>query len=162
MEESQCAIACFQETKCTSFDIRTIRNFCPKRFGCFAFSPSLGASREILAVCNSSVFVGTLLEVQQYDVVIEFVSRKNNEQWTLVSVYGPFQGEERDMFVGWLYNLHIPLGKHWLQVGYFNFIRSIENRNLPGGDLNDIFIFNEIIGHPCLLELPLKGRSFTW
>lgn len=33
---------------------------------------------------------------------------------------------------------------------------------MPGGDLNDIFIFNEIIGHLGLLELPLKGRSFTW
>uniref|UniRef100_A0A453NQ47 Uncharacterized protein n=1 Tax=Aegilops tauschii subsp. strangulata TaxID=200361 RepID=A0A453NQ47_AEGTS len=28
--------------------------------------------------------------------------------------------------------------------------------------VNDIFIFNEIIGHLGLLELPLKGRRFTW
>ena len=41
-------------------------------------------------------------------------------------------------------------------------IRSFENRNLPGGDINDMFIFNEIIGHLGLLELPLKGRKFTW
>lgn len=95
-------------------------------------------------------------------MVVEFASRQNNEHWTLVSVYGPCHGEARDIFVSWLYNLHIPLGQHWLLVGDFNFIRSIENRNLPAGDLNDIFIFNEIIGHLGLLELPLKGRSFTW
>ena len=41
-------------------------------------------------------------------------------------------------------------------------MRSIENRNQPGGDVNDIFLFNEIIGHLGLLELPLKGRAFTW
>nr|XP_045086367.1 uncharacterized protein LOC120967116 [Aegilops tauschii subsp. strangulata] len=38
----------------------------------------------------------------------------------------------------------------------------MDNRNLPGGDLNDMFIFNEIIGHLGLLELPIKGRSYTW
>lgn len=63
MDESQCAIACFQETKCTSFDIRTIRKKNPRRFDCFAFSPSVGASGGILVVWNSSVFVGSLLEV---------------------------------------------------------------------------------------------------
>ena len=47
-------------------------------------------------------------------------------------------------------------------VGDFNFIRSLDNRNLPGGDVNDIFIFNEVIGHLGLLELPLKGIRFTW
>ena len=52
--------------------------------------------------------------------------------------------------------------KNWLLLGDFNFIRSLDNRNLPGGDINDIFLFNEIIGHLGLLELPLKGRRFTW
>ena len=47
-------------------------------------------------------------------------------------------------------------------LGDFNFLRSVDNRNLPGGDINDMFIFNEIIGHLGLLELPIKGRSYTW
>ena len=47
-------------------------------------------------------------------------------------------------------------------LGDFNFIRSDENRNKPGGDVNEIFLFNDIIGHLGLIELPLKGRSFTW
>jgi hypothetical protein len=46
-------------------------------------------------------------------------------------------------------------------MGDFNFVRSQENRSQPGGDPNDIFIFNELISHLGLLELPLKGRSFT-
>jgi hypothetical protein len=41
-------------------------------------------------------------------------------------------------------------------------MRSIENRNKPGADMNDIFLFNEIISHLGLIELALKGRSFTW
>ena len=57
LDESHCAIACFQETKCASFDFRSIRSFCPKRFDIFAFSPFEGASGGILIVWNSS-FLG--------------------------------------------------------------------------------------------------------
>ena len=79
-----------------------------------------------------------------------------------MSVYGPCDGPLRDDFVHWLYHLTIPPTEHWLLLGDFNFIRSMDNRNLPGGNVNDIFLFNEIIGHLGLLELPLKGRSYTW
>jgi hypothetical protein len=86
----------------------------------------------------------------------------NGAVWNLVNVYGPCQGIERDLFVDWLYHLHIPELSNWLLLGDFNFIIYEDNRNRPGGNLNDMFLFNEIIAHLGLLELPLKGRAFTW
>lgn len=86
----------------------------------------------------------------------------NNDSWTLVCVYGPCHGVERDNFVSWLYSLQIPSEDNWLILGDFNFIRAQDNRNKPGGDINDMFLFNEIIGHLGLLELPIKGRAYTW
>ena len=50
----------------------------------------------------------------------------------------------------------------WMVLGDFNFIRAPDNRNRPRGHINDMFIFNEIIGHLGLDELPLKGRSYIW
>jgi hypothetical protein len=47
-------------------------------------------------------------------------------------------------------------------LGDINFIRSPSNRNKPGGDINNIFLFNEAISYLGLVELPLKGRKFTW
>lgn len=108
------------------------------------------------------LFFGQLLEAQSYGLVIRFTSVHNSESWTLVTVYGPCQDQLRDDFAYWLYHLHIPVDDKWLFLGDFNFIRSLDNRNRPGGDINDIFSFNEIIGHLGLLELPLKGRAFTW
>ena len=108
------------------------------------------------------MFIGTLVESNHFSITISFTSVHNADVWTLVSVYGPCQGPMRDEFVQWLYDLNIPDGDNWLLLGDFNFIRSLENRNRPGGDLNDIFLFNEIIGHLGILELPLKGRAFTW
>lgn len=162
IEESQCAVICLQETKCDFFDQRLIRKFYPRHFDNFVYSPSVGASEGILVLWNSAIFSGTLVETQRFGIVVNFTSAHNSQKWTLVNVYGPCQGPLRDDFVSWLYNLVIPFEEHWLLVGDFNFIRSLENRNLPGGDIHDIFIFNEIIGHLGLLELPLKGRSFTW
>ena len=96
------------------------------------------------------------------EIRIAFNATHNNEVWTLVNVYGPCKGPERDDFVQWLYDLNIPSNEHWLILRDFNFIRPTEDRNKPGADMNDIFLFNSIISNLGLLELPLKGRKFTW
>jgi hypothetical protein len=111
---------------------------------------------------NSSIFTGVLLDTKRFGIILSFTSSHNNAQLTLVTFYGPCHGAERDNFVSWLYNLQIPIDANWLILGDFNFIRSQDNRNMRGGDLNDMFLFNEIIGHLGLLELQLKGRKFTW
>ena len=107
-------------------------------------------------------FEGKLIEAKPFGIIVEFLSKHTSEVWKLVTVYGPCQSPARDEFVQWLYNLDINCDDKWLLLGDFNFMRSLENRNLPGGNVNDIFLFNEIIGHLGLIELPIKGRQFTW
>jgi hypothetical protein len=109
---------------------------------------------------NSSIFSGLLLEVKRFGVIVNFTSMHNNDSWNLCCVYEPYKCEERQLFVSWLYNLQIQTNSNCL--GDFNFIRSHENRNKPGGDVHEMFLFNEIIGHLGLLELPIKGRCYTW
>lgn len=52
--------------------------------------------------------------------------------------------------------------ENWLIVGDLNFYRSLEDRNKPGGNLNDINLFNEVISNLGLIEIPLKGRKYTY
>lgn len=47
-------------------------------------------------------------------------------------------------------------------MGDFNFMRSLDNRNLSGGDVDDVMQFDEIISNLSLMELPIKGRQYTW
>jgi hypothetical protein len=82
--------------------------------------------------------------------------------WTLVVVYGPCRQPARDSFVSWLYSLEIDDDEFWLLVGDFNFYRYAENRNKPGGNFNDRLVFNNVISHLGLVELLVKGRSYTW
>jgi exonuclease III len=49
IDESECDVICLQETKCETFNWRSIRKFCPKRFDSFVFSPSVGASGALLS-----------------------------------------------------------------------------------------------------------------
>lgn len=75
---------------------------------------------------------------------------------------GPCAGELRDEFVSWMNTIEIDIDQNWIFMGDFNFIRSVQNRNLSGGDMNDIVIFNEIISNIGLVEISLRGMSFTW
>lgn len=61
-----------------------------------------------------------------------------------------------------MFDLVIPPTEDWLLLGDFNFIRSPENRNKPGGNVQDMFTFNDFIREQHLTELPIKGRRFTW
>jgi hypothetical protein len=47
-------------------------------------------------------------------------------------------------------------------VGDFNLYRSPNDRNKPGADFAEMFMFNEPISKLGLVELPLRGKRFTW
>jgi hypothetical protein len=91
-----------------------------------------------------------------------FTPSHNLLSWTLVVVYGPCRQPARDNFINWLHNLAIDDEDFWLLMGDFNFYRFADNRNKPGGNYNDFLVFNNISSHLGLIELPIKGRSYTW
>lgn len=50
----------------------------------------------------------------------------------------------------------------WIIVHDFNLCRSPEDRNQPGGDHQEMYLFNEAISKLGLVDIPLKGRRYTW
>ena len=162
IEESLAAIICFQETKRGEIDLSFIRNFVPKRFDQFAYVPSEGASGGLLVIWVGNRFLGQLVQQESFGLVIQFTSKLSLEQFTLVNVYGPCDGIARENFIAWLFSLDFDDEDHWLIIGDFNFYRYSESRNRPGANLADIETFNEVISYLGLIELPIKGRAFTW
>lgn len=162
INQSGCNAICLQETKRMHFDMSFIRSFCPKRFDKFLFVPSRGASGGIITIWNSSVLEGTLVFSDIFAIGVSFTSKLSGQVWSLYNIYGPCRGDDRQKFIDWLCDLDIPDDDDWLLVGDYNFIRSTQNCNKPGGDNNDILLFNDIIRSQELIEIPLKGRSFTW
>lgn len=125
-------------------------------------SPLGGASGGILTIWNSSMFTGDVVVNEDSALAIRFTSTLSAQTWTLFNIYGPCSGVERDTFTNWLYNLDIQADEDCLLLGDFNYIRGPENRNKPGGNHNEMFTFNDIIRTQNLIELPLKGRAYTW
>ena len=48
IDESNCDIFCFQETKKENFDLAFVKKFAPRKFDQFIFSPSVGALGGII------------------------------------------------------------------------------------------------------------------
>jgi hypothetical protein len=46
-------------------------------------------------------------------------------------------------------------------VGDFNLMRSPDNRNRPGGNLNDMLLFNDVIHHLDLVKIPLNMEQYA-
>ena len=65
----------------------------------------------------------------------------------------------RHIFLQWLKNIQMPAKVDWLIVGDFNLIRKPENRNKPGGDILDMFLFNKALSTLGVVELPLYGKK---
>jgi hypothetical protein len=162
IEESACSLFCFQETKKEEIDAMFLHKFAPRRFDCFDFCPSDGASGGILVAWCSCVFSTITIDSQVFALRLHVTSVHNLSAWNLITVYGPTREPARLNFVSWLYSLDIPTDEHFLILGDFNFYRSTSNRNRPGGNVNDMLVFNDIIHNLGLIELPLKGRSCTW
>lgn len=158
---SGCTVIFLQETKRMHFNQTFIHSFCPKRFDKIEYVPSRGASAGIATIWSSAVFDGNVVFSDIFALGISFHSKLSGHSWCLYNIYGPYDGEDRETFTNWLYDLDIPDSDDSALVGDFNFIRSIQNRNKLGGDNNDILLFIDIIRSQALVEITLKGRSYT-
>lgn len=95
-----------------------------------------------------------------YALSIEFTSLHDNVHWILTNIYAPCTHPEKRDFIQWFKNINMPDVVDWIILGDFNLCRSPNDRNQPGGDHMDMYLFNEAISYLGLVEIPLKGRRF--
>jgi exonuclease III len=160
--ESSCNVLCMQETKRESFDSNYLRNFCPRRLNQFIFSPSIGNSGGLITIWNGNAFSGTLIDQSSFHITVKLTCLLSSQIWYITNIYAPCTNEGRNDFAQWLSSLDSSPYELWIIMGDFNLIRSTEDRNRPGGNINNMLLFNSLIQHHDLEEIPLKGRSYTW
>jgi mannosylglycoprotein endo-beta-mannosidase len=160
--ESNCDIACLHETKKEFFDIQYIKKFCPRKMDEFVFLPSIGNSGGSIIIWDSSKFSGQLEFQNEFAQSLELTCKLSGESWILTNVYAPFHSEGKAAFISWLKNIHMADDIKWLLVGDFNLMRSPENRNKDGGNIQEMLAFNDAISNLRLVERPLRGCKYTW
>jgi exonuclease III len=160
--ESLCDVVCFQETKKEAPDLQFLKNVCPPNLNNFVFLPSVGASGGIIVAWKGALFSRHMVFSNEFALTVEFHSHYDESKWLLTCVYGPCTAEGKINFINWLKGIQMSLEVNWIILGDFNLIRKPEDRNWPGGDLIEMFMFNEAISELGLVEIPLQGRKFTW
>jgi len=153
--ESRCDIISLQETKREHFDLQFIKKFCPIGFDSFKFLTSIGASGGLLTAWKSHIFHGTLAFSNDYSITVELASKHNDLVWVLTNIYAPCTLAGKQLFLVCLKNIQMPQEVNWLLAGDFNLLRNPEDRNKPGGDIAEMFSFNEALSELGVVEIPL-------
>lgn len=102
----------------------------------FAFLPSVGRSGGILTVWCSAHFKGELILQNDFAISILLQSNRCGHCWTLTNIYASCHEDQKAEFLTWLAGIQIPDDADWLPVRDFNLIRSFDDRNKPGGNIN--------------------------
>jgi len=108
------------------------------------------------------LFLGTLVFSNDYSISVELTSKHNDLVWVLTNIYAPCTPAGKHLFLGWLKNIQMPQEVNWRLAGDFNLVRKPEDRNKPGGDIAEMFSFNEAHSTLGVVELSLHGKRFTW
>jgi len=86
---------------------------------------------------------------------VELASKHNDLVWVLTNIYAPCTPAGKQLFLVWLKNIQMPQEVNWLLAGDFKLLRNPEDRNKPGGDIAEMFSFNEALSELGVVELPL-------
>jgi hypothetical protein len=121
-----------------------------------------GASGGLLIAWVGNLFDGVTIEMHRFATTVKLTSLHSGQEWFLSNIYGPCAETDKTNFINWLYNYDASGFDLWMMVGDFNLMRSVDNHNRPVDNLNDMMLFNDVIHHLDLVEIPLKGRAFTW
>ena len=106
-------------------------------------------------------FEGTLKLSNKFAIAVQFVSKHNDYSWNLMNIYGPCTHDGKKEFIDWLKSVDFNQEEDCILVGDFNLYRQPENRNRPGADHADTFLFNNTISYLGLAEIPLQGKKYT-
>jgi hypothetical protein len=79
--------------------------------------------------------------------VLNLNPRFQGAVWVLTNIYACCTPEGKIEFMNWLHDLVMPDEIDWLPVGDFNLIRKPSDQNRPGGNVQVMFRFNEVISH---------------
>lgn len=162
IEECSASVVCLQETKRELFDDNYLKNFFPRALDKFAFSPSDGTSGGLIVIWNSARYSGQLVHSNAYSITLKMECCLSGKSFHLTNIYGPCTPDGKVDFINWLYNVDTERFEDWVLAGDFNLIRSPNDRNRPGANVQDIMLFNDLISHLDLAEIKFQGRQFSW
>ncbi|CAN1250788.1 hypothetical protein LINPERPRIM_LOCUS7518 [Linum perenne] len=143
-------------------DLVTLGPRTPRSGWSWAFKPAVGTSGGILTCWTEALFDIEAEWIGTYSLITVLRSRSDEFSWVLANVYGPCEHslklvflQELRLFSGWW---SLP----FCFLGDFNLIRAPEDSTSLSPNRMEMSWFNEWCDDLEMIELPLRGASFTW
>ena len=165
VREKKPFILCIQETKLQVFDAFDCRSIWGVDKVDFSYQRSAGASGGLVTLWDlSEVEVWSSASL---DHVLAVFGRflKTGEQFTVLNVYTPCDTSRQQVLWNALSSrIEALAGQNVCVCGDFNAIRSAAERRSVSGALHQVSIdnFNGFVVNNNLVDLPLRGRTYTW
>ena len=131
----------------------------------FSYQPSNGASGGLITLWNlNEVEVWSSFNME-HELGIQGQFVKTGVKFTLLNVYAPCDSTHQQiLWQNILVRLATLSNENVCVCGDFNAVRCPEERRSVGSAVNHTgsASFNDMIEENCLVDLPLRGRRYTW
>ncbi|GJS50333.1 cytochrome P450 [Tanacetum coccineum] len=123
--------------------------------------PMVGASRGILTMWDSRTFSVDQTFTNRYFVGVVGYWIGTSNPIGLLDVYAPQSSPLKEALWSAIESLINTVNASWVVFGYFNVVRSQDERSGCYFDSGYARVFNDFISRTGLFDLPLGGRRFT-
>lgn len=155
-------VCCLQESKLELISLAIWREIGGSLLNQFTYVPLRGCAEGIIMAWNSVLLYGKLERVGEFNLMVEFCSRKNNFKWRCTMVYVPNTRSLQHAFWEELRDGCEVSNLPWIICGDFNVIFNFEDQISGPPNLEDIHNANSFLHDMGLHEPPSVGRRFTW
>lgn len=154
-------VVCFQETKMGSMNDAIVTQVCGRRLKEYEYLEADGTRGGILIAWNASKYKLVNCTKGRYNVTVTL--EQNGDCFHLTSVYGPTSTQLRRDFFNEIRGLQHSDNLPWLLCGDFNVTLLQEDRtNVNSSNWRESTKFADLIMDLNLINLPLRGKNFTW
>ncbi|GMI95558.1 hypothetical protein HRI_003225100 [Hibiscus trionum] len=151
-----------QETKLSYFNLSILRKIgCKNNFDSLV-STSSGSSCGLITIWDLSSFEVSYNHIDRRFITIIGKFKVNQFECGLINFYGPSIEEEKGHFFVDLLHFMSNFDVSWGIGGDFNAHRCSEEKHGVSLNLPTMDMLRNFIQAACLVDLPLKGGSFTW
>jgi hypothetical protein len=93
-------------------------------------------------------FYGILISQDNHHITTELTCKLSGKKWFITNIYGPAHNENINDFFNWIAELDFSQMQYWMILGDFNLLRARDDKIRPGGDNNNMMLFNTMIRTP--------------
>ena len=165
VNEKHLFILCIQETKLYVVDTVICKSLWGDDTVEYSYRPSTGSSGGLVTLWDvNEVTVSTTISFYHVLVIVSHFL-KINECFVLFHVYAPCDiSRQQALWDNISLKLNSYVGQNICICGDFNAVRCVEERRSVGLLCRQAGIanFNQFIDGHLLINLPLRGRGFTW